>query len=88
MNQARGVEAPGCLFSSVQHSGCSPASEEEEVFGVLLSHMCRMRVPIIRYITTSVTLEMYTYTCSHWDAAVYQASVGIIQALIKKIEGL
>ena len=41
-------EAPGCLLASVQHSGCSPASEEEEVFGVLLSHMCRMRVPIIR----------------------------------------
>ena len=26
---------------------------------------------------------MYCYTRSHWDDAVYQASVGIIQALIK-----
>ena len=42
---------------------------------------------LFAYITASITLEMYNYTCSHWDAAVYQASVGIIQALIK-IEGL
>lgn len=38
---------------------------------------------LFSYITASISLKMYNYTCSQQAAAAYQASIGIIQLLIK-----